>query len=324
MDFTNINLILIALSTFSAVCIIFISLIRTMKLKKDEGTINQRLSFWLSEKTAMQRLMGEGGNVGESREKNFMDRVLKPLGEQVGNWMSDKIPYSSKKSKRLQLIRAGIRGKNSLELFYSIKLALAALLGVLFFICFSMKDFNRAILLSMVLGGLGYIIPNYYLDKKAESRRQCIDQALPDALDLLVICTEAGMGIDQALLRVAANLGKVGKELQSEIILTNREMNLGQDRTICWKNLAERTTSKELKNLVGAVMQSEKVGAQIAKVLRDQSDFMRVRRRQKAEESAAQMTVKMLIPMVIFIFPCIMAICLGPPVLMIMATFSKM
>ena len=197
-------------------------------------------------------------------------------------------------------------------------------LGTLFFISITGKDVQASLALAVTAGIFGFVFPNTFLDKIATQRQQNIDKVLPDALDLLVICTEAGMGIDQSFLKVAANLGSKGKDLAEEIILTNREMNLGQDRSLCWNNLGERSNTEELKNLARVIVQSEKVGSSVGGVLRSQSDFLRVRRRQKAEETAAKMTIKMMIPMALFIFPCIMAVTLGPPVLKLVSTFSAL
>ena len=319
MDIILLNTLLITVCTFSTIALVVIIVIRTKQLSSDTKKINKRLEFWLSEKTNLQQSMS--GNESSTREKSFTQRVLIPLGEQVGHWMADKVSYSSKESKRLILIKAGIRAKNAVTIFYGIKVVCAVLFFIICFIIFR-AEVQKAFGLSLAAAGLGFLLPNMFLDKMAEGRRKNIDKVLPDALDLLVICTESGMGIDQSLLRVASNLGKGGKELQEEIVLTNREMSLGQDRHLCWKNLGERSTSDELKNLAGVVIQTEKTGSPIAEVLRDQSDFLRMRKRQKAEETAAQMTIKMMVPMVLFIFPCILAVTLGPPVLKIMAAFS--
>ena len=322
MNTSTINILLISICTFATICLLVIVFIRTRKLMGDTKKINKRLEFWLSEKSNIERAI-----LGEEIEKpdkeiTFAQKVLLPLGEQVGTWMSDKVPYANKKSKRIGLIKAGIRGKKSLEIFYATKIVAAVIFGIIFFVIFSIQSSKLLLPITCFAAYVGFAFPGYYVSKLADGRRKLIDKVLPDALDLLVICTEAGMGIDQALLKVSANLTKSGKALQEEIILTNREMNLGQDRSLCWKNLGERTTSQELKNLAGIVLQTEKVGSQIAQVLRDQADFLRVRRRQKAEEEAAKMSVKMLIPMMFFIFPCILAITLGPPVMKIVSVFS--
>ncbi|MBI3591634.1 MAG: type II secretion system F family protein [Candidatus Melainabacteria bacterium] len=285
--------------------------------------INKRLQFWLSEKSASK----EYSEQKEDKDESFTKRVIMPLGEQVGAWMAEKVPYSKLSAIKKLLIKAGYREKISIQIFYAIKVVIGIIVGIVSFLAISItgKDLQSTITLTFVAGIIGFILPNYILDKRATERKASIDRILPDALDLLVICTEAGMGIDQSLLRVASNLGSTkGKALSEEIILTNREMNLGQERSVCWNNLGERSNSEELKNLARIIIQSEKVGSSVADVLRNQSKFLIVKRRQKAEEAAAQMAIKMMIPMAVFIFPCIMAVTLGPPMLKLASTFGKL
>ena len=317
------TIVLITLCAFVAIVLICIIIFRMREISVESKEINKRLKFWLSEKSSREQ--AHGIEIDESREESFAKRFLIPLGEQVGNWMSEKVPFSKQSTFRKLLIKAGFRSKRSLQMFYAIKIFLLGVFGVLgFFIAVNglSKGVSYSFLLPLIGCYLGFVLPNFYLEKKAEKRKLSIDRVLPDALDLLVICTEAGMGIDQSLLRVAANLGQKGQELAEEIILTNREMNLGQERSICWTNMGTRTASEELKGLARVIVQSEKVGASIANVLRSQSDFLRLKRRQKAEQAAAKMTVTMMIPMALFIFPCVMAVTLGPPVVKIIQTFK--
>lgn len=320
----NLNLVLICSSAFLAVLVVFVAVFRQFKQHTESKEVNSRLEFWLSQKGALQEdFADEAQKMKKQREESFKTRVLLPLSEQVGTWMAEKSDYAEVDSKRITLIKAGIRGKNAVNIFYGVKVVVALSLAAGFFILFSaIAGVESAFLFAIVAGALGFILPHFVIDSMATGRTANIDSILPDALDLLVICTEAGMGIDQALLKVAANLGGRGKDLTEEIILTNREMALGQDRMICWKNLGERTNSEELKALAGIIAQSEQRGGQVARILREQADFMRLRRRQRAEEKAAQLTVKMMIPMAIFIFPVIMCVTLGPPMIKLAANFS--
>lgn len=318
-----ILILLLCLCAFSAICLICIVIFRMRQIGTESKEINKRLQFWLSEKSASK----EYSEQKEDKDESFTKRVIMPLGEQVGAWMAEKVPYSKLSAIKKLLIKAGYREKISIQIFYAIKVVIGIIVGIVSFLAISItgKDLQSTITLTFVAGIIGFILPNYILDKRATERKASIDRILPDALDLLVICTEAGMGIDQSLLRVASNLGSTkGKALSEEIILTNREMNLGQERSVCWNNLGERSNSEELKNLARIIIQSEKVGSSVADVLRNQSKFLIVKRRQKAEEAAAQMAIKMMIPMAVFIFPCIMAVTLGPPMLKLASTFGKL
>lgn len=318
------NIVVICICAFLAILVLFVAIYRQFITMQKSKEVNRRLEFWVNEKQSFSRdLAEEAMNMKEQREKSFKERVLLPLGEQVGTWMADKVDYASQKSKRLILIKAGIRGKNALQFFYAIKVGFGGILAVGFFIVFSaISGVSVAFIYALIAGALGFVLPNFIIDSMAGGRQANIDKILPDALDLLVICTESGMGIDQALLKVAANLGIHGKDLVEEIILTNREMHLGQDRQTCWKNLGERTNSEELKSLASIISQAEQRGGQVARILREQSEFMRLRRRQGCEEKAAQLTVKMMIPMALFIFPVIMCVTLGPPIVKLATNFS--
>ena len=318
-----IMLALISLCAFGAICLICIVFFRMKEINTESKHISKRLKFWLSEKSTSGTLE-DFTRDREDKDESFAKRILIPLGEQVGNWMAEKVPYHKQSSIRKQLIKSGYRDKKALQFFYSVKICIGIVFAVsaLFLLSVFGKELKTGFIAIVTGTAIGYLLPNIYLDKKIRERQQAIDKILPDGLDLLVICTEAGMGIDQSLLRVATNLGSQGKALTEEIILTNREMNLGLERAQCWNNMGERTNSEELKNLARVIVQSEKVGASIGGILRNQSEFLRMRRRQKAEEIAAQMTVKMMIPLAIFIFPCIMAATLGPPILKIVQAFT--
>lgn len=321
-----IAIAIISLCIFGSIVLLTIVYFRTKQLKQEEKAISKRLEFWLSEKSKTGQTE-EYTKERVDKDETFTKRVLIPIGEQVGKWMAEKVPYHKQSVARKELIKAGYREKKALPIFYSIKITLgiAVAIGSLFLMSLYVKEAQQGfvtIMIGGISGFLGFRFPNIFLDKKIAERQLNIDRVLPDALDLLVICTEAGMGIDQSLLRVAANLGSKGQELREEILITNREMNLGVERSQCWNNMGERTKSEELRNLSRVISQSEKVGASVATVLRSQSEFLRVRRRQKAEEVAAQMSIKMMLPLGLFIFPCIMAVTMGPPILKIISTFS--
>ncbi len=314
--------LIISISAFLAICMLCIVIFRMAQISRESKTINKRLEFWLSEQSSTAR--GTDKKTHETHEENFAKRVLMPIGEEVGQWMADKVSFAQQSTIRKQLIAAGYRDKKALTIFYAIKMAVSGGLSIFIFLTMGVfgKDPANGLLLALTCFGAGFILPQVFLDSVASGRRSKIDKVLPDALDLLVICTEAGMGVDQSLLRVASNLGLPGKDLGEEIIITNREMNLGLDRGVCWDNLGERTGSEELKNLARVISQSEKVGASVGTVLRGQAEFMRVKRKQRAEEAAAQMSVKMMVPTVIFIFPCVLVVTFGPPLVKLMSTFS--
>jgi tight adherence protein C len=152
-------------------------------------------------------------------------------------------------------------------------------------------------------------------------RQHHLRRGLPDALDLLVICVEAGLGLDQAMMRVSQELKVVHRELSEELQLVNLEMRVGKSRIEALRELARRTGLDDIKALVAMLAQTERFGTSISQSLRVHSDDLRTRRRQRAEEMSAKTTVKMVPPLVLFIFPALMVVILGPAILIIMRQF---
>jgi len=163
--------------------------------------------------------------------------------------------------------------------------------------------------------GLGYLIPDILLTWRVHARQHKLRRALPDALDLLVICVEAGLGLDQALMKVSQDMRITHHELSEELQLVNLEMRIGKSRIEALRELARRTGLDDIKALVAMLIQTERFGTSIAQSLRVFSEDMRTKRRQRAEEKSAKTSVKMVPPLVFFIFPALMVIILGPAVL---------
>jgi len=165
----------------------------------------------------------------------------------------------------------------------------------------------------MALGG--FILPNFMLEKRIKKRLTTLRLALPDALDLMVIAVEAGLGLDQAIQYVANELRNAHKELTEEFMLTNLEIRAGKRRSDALKNLGERSGEPELRKLTAILIQNDRFGTSVAESLRQHSDHLRVRRRQEAEERAAKVGVKLVFPIFFFILPAMMLVCAGPGVL---------
>jgi tight adherence protein C len=176
----------------------------------------------------------------------------------------------------------------------------------------------------VILGGAllaGIVLPEAFILWRVGARQHRMRKGLPDALDLLVICVEAGLGIDQALMRVSEELRVVHPDLSEELQLVNLEMRVGKTRIEALRELARRTGVDDIKALVAMLAQTERFGTSIAQSLRVYSDDLRVRRRQRAEEMAAKTTVKMVPPLVLFIFPALMVVILGPAILILIRQF---
>lgn len=220
-----------------------------------------------------------------------------------------------------RLIRAGYRGDSAVKVFYGIKvitpLALCALVLV------SGIGHGNALFLFIASLGLGFLVPDFVLGKMIASRQTKVRLGLPDVLDLLVICIEAGLGLDQATARTAKELSRSQPAIADELSVVALEQRAGRPRSESWRHMAERTDVDVVRNFVSMLVQAEQFGTSVAKTLRTHSDTLRTQRVQSVEERAAKTTVKLIFPLVIFIFPCLFLVTLGPAAILMADSFSK-
>jgi tight adherence protein C len=172
--------------------------------------------------------------------------------------------------------------------------------------------------------GVGFLVPDFWLGNRIKKRQKQIRLGLPDVLDMMVICVEAGLGIDQATARSAEELRTAQPAVCDELGIVVLEQHAGRPRSEAWKNFADRTNVDSVRNLVTVLVQSEQFGTSVAKTLRVHSEVLRTKRRQAVEEAAAKTTVKLVFPLVLFIFPSIFLVSIGPAVLMIIDSFKHM
>jgi len=220
---------------------------------------------------------------------------------------------------RRELIAAGYRNDSALPIFYGLKIIFGATLVVLALMFRSDVTSNTmlGIVLVATAGFLGYFGPNFYLDHLVDQRRESLRLSLPDALDLMVISVEAGLGLDQAIQYVARELGITHPVLAEELGLLNLEIRAGKRRAEALRNLSDRTGESELRKLVAILIQTDKFGTSMADSLRTHSEFMRVRRRQEAEERAGKVGVKLVFPIFFFILPSMLLVAAGPGLLQV-------
>jgi tight adherence protein C len=225
--------------------------------------------------------------------------------------LGERVPKSPKEmgNLRLRLVQAGYRREEALTLFFGIRVAFA--LG-LFLLLSSNLLIKPNMLMALGGLGLGYILPGMLLARMAKRRAHRIRLSLADMLDLLVVSVEAGLGLDQALSRVGAELAFAYPELSDELRLINLELRAGKPRSEALRNLADRTGVEDLSSLVTMLIQTDKFGTSIAQSLRVASETLRTKRRQRAEEAAAKTGVKMVFPLVLCIFPSIWVVTIGP------------
>ncbi len=242
----------------------------------------------------------------------FMDRVVYPLIRSIGELSSRFTPQHVLEQTRNQLELAGNPGKMDASTFFALRFVAAGMFGgILFLLSIFSKTWSAPVkfLIIIIFTVLGYFFPDLWLKSKISGRQKQVRKAMPDALDLLTICVEAGLGFDAAMAKVNE---KWDNELAMAFGRVIREIQLGKLRKDALKDMAERIGLAEMTSFVAAVIQSEQLGVSMAKVLRIQSDQMRMKRRQRAEEEAHKAPIKMVIPMGIFIFPSLMIVLLTP------------
>jgi tight adherence protein C len=259
-------------------------------------------------------------SLGWQRVKEPEKPALKERLEQALDPFSKAIPLSPSEVSRTRrwLIQAGYREPRHLTVYVGSRLATALFAFVL---VIAGSGFNSPILMISV-GAFGFFLPRFVLKRLIKGRQQRIKLGLPDALDLTVICVEAGLALDQALMRVGQDLHHAHPELSDEFHLVNLEMRAGKPRAEALRNLVERTGVNDIRSLVGTLIQTDRFGTSVAQALRVHSDSLRTERRQRAEEQAAKTTIKMVIPLVLFVLPSIIFVTLGPAIIELIRTLS--
>ena len=241
------------------------------------------------------------------------ERVIVPIVKKIGELTEKFTPQNAIEQVEIQLELAGNPPGIDPTIFWASRFIAAIGVGGLLLLVFSTGSMDwswgRKLLATGFFSIIGYFMPQLLLQSKINSRQNMIRNSMPDALDLLTICVQAGLGFDAAMSRVAE---KWVDELAEEFSRCLREIQLGNVRRVALRNMADRIGIIEMTSFVAAIIQSEQLGVSMSKVLRIQSDQMRTRRRQIAEEKAQQAPVKMLFPMALLIFPSIMIILLGP------------
>jgi tight adherence protein C len=259
-------------------------------------------------------------SLGFTKEQQPEKTVFKERLEHALDPISRALPLSPSEVSRTRgwLIQAGYRDPRHLT-FYVGSRVLVALFGMAIVVVFT--GFNSPLLLVSV-GAFGFFLPRFVLKRKIKERQLRITLALPDALDLTVICVEAGLALDQALMRVGEDLSHAHPDLSAEFHMVNLEMRAGKPRVEALHNLSERTGVDDIRALVATLVQTDRFGTSVAQALRVHSDSLRTERRQRAEEQAAKTTIKMVIPLVLFILPSIIFVTLGPAFIQLIRTLG--
>jgi len=252
-------------------------------------------------------------------EEPFFQRAVLPLLTDLSRWVIRITPVGWRNSVRYKLILAGNPGGLETGQFITLYLLVMVALTLIFFLL--TQGTKQQMLFSLVGFGFGLLIPDFWLKGRIQARQGAMRKALPSFLDLLTVSVEAGLGFDAALARVTAReSGPLAEEFQRVL----QEIRMGKPRRDALKDLGGRTEVKELSGFVAALVQADQLGVSIGNVLRVQAQQMRRSRRQRAEEAAMKAPIKMLFPLVFFIFPSLFIVLLGPAVIQLLGTFGQM
>ncbi|HEV2688803.1 MAG TPA: type II secretion system F family protein [Bryobacteraceae bacterium] len=257
------------------------------------------------------RLREIGWQRPKKEEKSIRERMQHALDP-----LSRALPVSPMGVSKTNewLIQAGYRYPQHQTIYRGLRVLFAALAfcGVV------LLTGTSSPLLLVGLTAFGYFVPRFLLKRKVKARQRRLRLGLPDALDLTVICVEAGLPLDQAMLRVGEDLAYAHPELSAEFHMVNLETRAGKPRVEALRNLAARTGVEDIRALVGTLIQTDRFGTSVAQALRVHSESLRTERRQRAEEQAAKTTVKMIIPLVVFVLPSLIFVTIGPAVIQLM------
>ncbi|MEN3329218.1 MAG: tight adherence protein [Acidobacteriota bacterium] len=310
-------IIIIAISTF--VCISLGMLGVYWLLYKPQSAATERL----------RRL-----SVREGKAENIQSAVIPDdsaaaeLAQRLASPLNKLLPPSATEAKKLQkqLMHAGFRSPEAPIIYRAIQLlSMAGFPFMVGFLCAVMAwPLNKAVVYIILAFVAGFFLPRYFLGRVINNRQRDLRWGLADALDLMVVSVEAGLGLNAAMMKVSSELKDVHHAISTEFELANLEIRVGRDRDEALRNLAERTGIDDLRSLVAMLIQTDKFGTSIAKGLRVFSDSLRTKRRQRAEQEAQKAAVKLLFPLACFLFPTLFIAILGPAALNLIDTVGKM
>lgn len=304
------------LALMLSVFLIVLSLLRLLVPGADPEAVRRR----------MARARGLAAEpLGGGERSGLKERVLefaRRLGESVAPTEREVIS-----EQRVRFLQAGLRGHQAPFVFWGVRLALLTLLvGAAFFLRFSLPlpQVKRLFMLIMAFSAcLGYYLPALWLRERTKTRKRNLTNEMPDVLDLLVVCVEAGMGLDQAIERVSREVTVNAPEMSQELKLLTLELRAGMNRHTALRNLSLRMGLDDVDALVTLLIQADAFGTSVATTLRVYSDTMRTKRFQRAEETAAKLPVKLLFPLILFILPALFVVIIGPAALQLGDIFAR-
>jgi tight adherence protein C len=266
---------------------------------------------------------GAEDTLARRRRQQRLDRmksVLQSFGERVESGRKDSSEV------RQFLLQAGYVDPEAVAIYWASRVVLAMTLVAAALLLLPMLNVTLPQMFIAVvwLGGIGWVGPVFYVRSRLKARQKELQKAMPDMLDMLVVCVEAGLGLNQAFVRVADEIDHVSVVMSEQLALVNLEMRAGTARDEALKNLADRTGLTDMKSLISMLIQTDRFGTSVADALRVHSETMRTKRRQRAEEAAAKTTIKLVFPLVLFVFPAMFVVVLGPSVIAIYRMFTHL
>ena len=280
------------------------------------------MKFWVAPRTAVDRIIG--GGIRPDQEAAHPSLAIHDLLEKLGNIVPASPTDVTATQKRLYA--AGYRSSTALKVFLGVKMLTLVLLPLLMWLLAARAGVSgdQSLFLIVASAGLGFLAPNEALKLLINRRKKKIMRALPNSLDLMIVCVESGLGLDQAVIQVSREMAKSYPELSSEFAITNLEMRHGKPRAEALKNLGERTGVDDMRKLCSTLIQADRFGTSIAQSLRTHADFMRLTARQRAEEKAAKLAIKLVFPIFFCILPSLFVVSVGPVIYRIMNVLIPM
>jgi len=266
----------------------------------------------------IQAAGGTSRSILQRRRRAEQTEKLKSVVQAFGESIQERSGTPS--ALRLRLIQAGYPNAAAVPLYLGTRILLPAGLGIGSLLLLPILGVSavKVILGVVYFTGLGYVLPGLIVGMRVRRRQKEMQRALPDALDMLVVSVEAGLGLNQALVRVADEIFRLSPVLSEQMTLVNLEIRAGTAREEALRNLADRTGLADIASLTGMLIQTDRFGTSVAQALRIHADTMRTKRRQRAEEAAAKTTIKLIFPLVFCIFPALFVVILGPAMIQIM------
>lgn len=271
----------------------------------------------------IQAAGGQSRTILQRRRRAEQTEKLKSVVQAFGESIQERSGTPS--AIRMRLIQAGYPNASAVPLYLGTRVLLPAALGIGSLLLLPILGLSaiKVILGVVYFTGLGYVLPTLIVGMRIKRRQKEMQRALPDALDMLVVSVEAGLGLNQALVRVADEIYRLSPVLSEQMTLVNLEIRAGTAREEALRNLSDRTGLADIASLTGMLIQTDRFGTSVAQALRIHADTMRTKRRQRAEEAAAKTTIKLIFPLVFCVFPALFVVILGPAVIQILQALKS-